>query len=117
MPHQYYAGDVVTVFRISPSNELVIEGKATIRKRIAELDEHSRVEFANMSALPPKADIVECDRHVRLVPKQTFRRPLDIIVGAPSGGRTPIPFNPTLNGRGCVPVRFKVAGCDRPEAA
>jgi hypothetical protein len=31
MPHQYNAGDVVTVFQISPSNELVIEGKATIR--------------------------------------------------------------------------------------
>ena len=26
--------------------------------------------------------------------KQTFRRPLDIIVGAPFGDRTPIPFNP-----------------------
>jgi hypothetical protein len=40
MPHQYNAGDVVTVFQISPSNELVIEGKATIRKRVAEVDEH-----------------------------------------------------------------------------
>jgi hypothetical protein len=40
MSHQYKAGDVVTVFQISPSNELVIEGKATIRKR-------DRVEFAN----------------------------------------------------------------------
>jgi hypothetical protein len=30
-----------------PSNELVIEGKATIRKRVAEIDEHYRVEFAN----------------------------------------------------------------------
>jgi hypothetical protein len=47
MPHQYNAGDVVTVFQISPSNELVIEGKATIRKRVAEVDEHYRVEFAN----------------------------------------------------------------------
>jgi hypothetical protein len=26
--------------------------------------------------------------------KQTFRWPLDVIVGSPSGGRTPIPFNP-----------------------
>jgi hypothetical protein len=47
MPHQYNAGDVVTVFQISPSNELVIAGKATIRKRVAEVDEHYRVEFAN----------------------------------------------------------------------
>ena len=47
MSHQYKAGDVVTVFRIAPSNELVIEGKATIRKRVAEVDEHYRVEFVN----------------------------------------------------------------------
>jgi hypothetical protein len=47
MAHQYKAGDVVTVFQISPANELVIEGKATIRKRVAEIDEHYRVEFAN----------------------------------------------------------------------
>ena len=47
MQHQYNAGDVVTVFQISPSNELVIEGKATIRKRVAEVDEQSKVEFAH----------------------------------------------------------------------
>jgi hypothetical protein len=47
MLHQYKADDVVTVFRIAPSNELVIEGKATIRKRVAEVDEHYRVEFVN----------------------------------------------------------------------
>ena len=45
--HQYKAGDVVTVFQISASNELVIEGKATIRKRVADVDEQYRVEFAN----------------------------------------------------------------------
>ncbi len=39
--------DVVTVFQISASNELVIEGKATIRKRVADVDEQYRVEFAN----------------------------------------------------------------------
>jgi hypothetical protein len=38
---------VVTVFQISSANELVIEGKATIRKRVAEVDEHYRVEFDN----------------------------------------------------------------------
>jgi hypothetical protein len=27
-----------------------------------------------MSALPPKADIVECDRHVRFVPKADIVR-------------------------------------------
>ena len=47
MAHQYKVGDVVTVFQISPANELVIEGKATIRKRVAEVDEHCRVEFTN----------------------------------------------------------------------
>ena len=47
MAHQYKAGDVVTVFQISLANELVIEGKATIRKRVAEVDEQYRVEFAN----------------------------------------------------------------------
>jgi hypothetical protein len=46
MAHQYKAGDVVTVFQISASNELVIEGKATIRKRVADVDEQYRVEFA-----------------------------------------------------------------------
>ena len=47
MAHQYKAGDVVTVFQISPANELVIEGKATIRKKVTEIDEQYRVEFAN----------------------------------------------------------------------
>jgi hypothetical protein len=47
MAHRYKVGDVVTVFQISASKELVIEGKATIRKRVAEVDEHYRVEFAN----------------------------------------------------------------------
>jgi hypothetical protein len=47
MPHQYKAGDVVTVFQISPANELVIEGRATIRTRVAEVDEYYRVEFTN----------------------------------------------------------------------
>ena len=47
MAHQYKAGDVVTVFQISASNELVIEGKATISKKVAEVDEQYRVEFAN----------------------------------------------------------------------
>jgi hypothetical protein len=47
MSHQYKAGDVVMVFQISPSNELVIEGKATIHKRVADVNEQYRVEFAN----------------------------------------------------------------------
>jgi len=47
MSHQYKAGDVVTVFQLSAAKELVIEGKATIRKRVADVDEQYRVEFAN----------------------------------------------------------------------
>ena len=47
MAHQCKAGDVVTVFQISSSKELVIEGKATICKRVADVDEQYRVEFAN----------------------------------------------------------------------
>ena len=45
MAHQYKSGDVVTVFQISPTNELVIEGKATVRTKVAEVDEYYRVEF------------------------------------------------------------------------
>ena len=45
MSHQYKAGDVVTVFQITPSKALVIEGKATIRKRVAEVDEQYKDEF------------------------------------------------------------------------
>jgi hypothetical protein len=44
--HHYKAGDVVTVFQLSASKELVIEGKATIRKRVADVDGQYRVEFA-----------------------------------------------------------------------
>ena len=47
MSHQYKTGDVVTLFQISSARELVIEGKATIRKRVADVDEQYRVEFAN----------------------------------------------------------------------
>ena len=46
MSHQYKAGDEVTVFQLSASKKLVIEGKATIRKRVADIDEQYRVEFA-----------------------------------------------------------------------
>jgi hypothetical protein len=47
MAHQYKAGDVVTIFQISQSKKLVIEGKARIRKRIIDVDEQYRVEFVN----------------------------------------------------------------------
>ena len=47
MSHQYKAGDVVTVFQVSASQELIIEGKATICKRVAEVDEQYKVEFAD----------------------------------------------------------------------
>jgi hypothetical protein len=68
MPHQYNAGDVVTVFQISSSNELVIEGKATIRKRVAEVDEHYRVEFDNKPGMT-------CERFVELT-RTTLPKPL-----------------------------------------
>jgi len=57
MTHQYKPGDVVTVFQISSANELVIEGKATIRKRVADVDEQYRVEFA-------KKPGVTCERFI-----------------------------------------------------
>ena len=59
MAHQYKAGDLVTVFQISPSNELVIEGKATIRKRIAEVGEQYRVEFVNKPGMT-HARFIDC---------------------------------------------------------
>ncbi len=57
MAHQYKPGDVVTVFQISSTNELIIEGKATIRKKVVEVDEQYRVEFANNPG-------VTCERFV-----------------------------------------------------
>jgi hypothetical protein len=60
MAHQYKAGDVVTVFRIASSNELVIEGKATIRKRVAEVDEHYRVEFPNKPGMTYERSCHHC---------------------------------------------------------
>jgi hypothetical protein len=53
MSQQYKAGDVVTVFQISPANELVIEGKATIHKRAADVDEQYRVEFTHKPGVKP----------------------------------------------------------------
>ena len=47
MAHQYKAGDVVTIFQISQSKKLVIEGKATVRKRVIDVDEQYRVEFVS----------------------------------------------------------------------
>ena len=35
--HQYKAGDVVTVFQISSSNELFVEGRATAAKGLQKL--------------------------------------------------------------------------------
>ena len=57
MSHQYKPGDVVLVFQISRWKELVIEGRATIRKRVADIDEQYRVEFANKPG-------VTCERFV-----------------------------------------------------
>ena len=66
MSHQYKAGDVVTVFQITPSKALVIEGKATIRKRVAEVDEQYKVEFAR------KLDAIEGKCLLRYAPPVGF---------------------------------------------
>ena len=60
MSHQYKAGDVVTIFQISPSKELVIEGKATIRKKVADVDEQYRVEFANKPGVTVERFVDSC---------------------------------------------------------
>jgi len=43
--HTFKAGDTVTIFQMSPSKGLLIEGKATIRKRIHDMEERYMVEF------------------------------------------------------------------------
>lgn len=43
--HKFKAGDTVTIFQMSPSKGLFIEGKATIVKRVADVDEQYVVTF------------------------------------------------------------------------
>lgn len=43
--HKFDRGKVVTVFQMSPSKGLFIEGKAIIRKRVTDVDEQYLVSF------------------------------------------------------------------------
>lgn len=45
MSHRYKADDIVTIFQMSPSKGLFIEGKAIIRKRVPGVDEQYVVTF------------------------------------------------------------------------
>lgn len=45
--HTFKRGDEVTIFQMSPSKGLIIEGAATIRKLVADVDEQYEVEFTN----------------------------------------------------------------------
>jgi hypothetical protein len=69
-------GDVVTVFQISRSKELVIEVKATIRKRVADIDEQYRVEFADKPG-------VTCERFVDAGARTIRRTMYKTSIGAP----------------------------------
>ena len=43
--HTFKAGDEVTIFQMHPSKGLVIEGAATVRKRVKDVDEQYLVAF------------------------------------------------------------------------
>ena len=43
--HSFKVGDEVTIFQMHPSKGLVIEGAATVRKRVKDVDEQYLVEF------------------------------------------------------------------------
>ena len=43
--HSFKAGDEVTIFQMHPSKGLVIEGAATVRKIIKDVDEQYLVSF------------------------------------------------------------------------
>jgi hypothetical protein len=45
--HRFKKGEVVTVFQMSPSKGLFIEGKATIRRLVRDVDEQYEVAFLN----------------------------------------------------------------------
>lgn len=47
MNHRFKADDIVTIFQMSPSKGLFIEGKAVIRKRVPDVDEQYEVTFIN----------------------------------------------------------------------
>ena len=43
--HKFKKGDTVTVFYMHPSKGLMIEGKATVVRRVADVDEQYGVTF------------------------------------------------------------------------
>lgn len=43
--HKFKAGDVVTIFQMHPRKGLMIEGKATVVNRVADVDEQYVVVF------------------------------------------------------------------------
>lgn len=45
--HHFDRGDIVTIFQMSPSKGLFIEGKAAIVSRVADVDEQYNVRFLN----------------------------------------------------------------------
>ena len=45
--HAFKADDIVTVFQMSPSKGLFIEGKAVIRSRVDDVDEQYNVTFTS----------------------------------------------------------------------
>lgn len=45
--HSFKTDDIVTVFQMSPSKGLFIEGKAVVRKRIEDVDGQYFVTFIN----------------------------------------------------------------------
>lgn len=45
--HRYKRDEIVTIFQMHPSKGLEIEGKATIREPIPDLEERYLVEFVN----------------------------------------------------------------------
>lgn len=45
--HAFKRDDIVTVFQMSPSKGLFIEGKAAIVERVEDVDEQYKVRFVN----------------------------------------------------------------------
>jgi hypothetical protein len=45
MGHRFKADDIVTIFQMSPSKGLFIEGKAVIRSAVEDVDEQYLVTF------------------------------------------------------------------------
>ena len=57
--HRFKAGDVVTVFQMHTRKGLEIEGKATVLKRIGDVDEQYFVRFHGKDGKPAPGDEYE----------------------------------------------------------